>query len=169
MNACRILDRLWEAEQCEPDVHLRSDYRQAFICVSLASRGETQPFVESSYRIYGKHPDKVWPHILATSKAKLGNEFSVWYDAAGNLRPDIPKRTSLPVTAHPDEVMPVRLAAVLMFPKLEVQLANVAQSGSVRRPKKREGNLYEMPAASRSAESQLLRILPAEGEESNAS
>jgi hypothetical protein len=112
-----VLNRLWGAEQSESDIHLRSDYRQSWICVSLASRGERQPFVESSYRIYGKHPDKVWPHILATRKAKLADEFSDWFDAAGNLRPDLPKKTSLPVTAHPDEQVPVRLAAVLKFPE----------------------------------------------------
>src|SRR5215471_13894137 len=115
----RILDRLEEAERAEPDIHLRSDYRQAFICVSLASRGEREPFVTSSYRIFGIHPDKVWPHILATRKAKLGEEFSDWFDAAGNLRPDLPKKTSLPVTPHPDAQVPVRLAAVLMFPEKE--------------------------------------------------
>jgi hypothetical protein len=117
VNACRILDRLWEAERTEPDIHLRSDYRQAFICVSLASRGEREPFVTSSYRVYGIHPDKVWPQIVASRKAKLGEEFLDWYDAAGNLRPDLPKKTSLPVTAHPDEQVPVRLAAVLRFPE----------------------------------------------------
>ena len=113
----RILNRLWKAGNLEPDIHLRSDYRQAFICVSLASRGVAEPFVESSYRLYGTHPDQVWPKIMATRRAKLGDEFSDWYDSAGNLRPDIPKKTSLPVTPHPDEQVPARLAAVLMFPK----------------------------------------------------
>jgi len=117
VNACRILDRLWEAEQSESDIHLRSDIRQAFICVSLASRGVAEPFVESSYRLYGTHPEQVWPKIMATRRAKLGEEFSDWYDAAGNLKPDIPKKTSLPTTPHPDEQVPVRLAAVLKFPK----------------------------------------------------
>jgi hypothetical protein len=120
VNACRILDRLEEAESSEPDIHLRSDYRQAFICVSLASRGEAQPFVESSYRIYGIHPDKVWPQIMANRRAKLGKEFADWFDQAGNLKPDIPKKTSLPMTPHPDVEVPVRLAALLMFPKKEV-------------------------------------------------
>jgi len=120
VNACRILDRLEEAERSEPDIHLRTDYRQSWICVRLAGRGVAQPFVESSYRLYGKHPDKVWPHILATRKAKLGDEFRDWYDAAGNLKPDIPKKTSLPTTPHPDVEVPVRLAAVLQFPKKEV-------------------------------------------------
>ena len=113
----RILDRLEEAERREPDIHLRSDIRQAFICVSLASRGEPEPFVTSSYRIYGSHPDQVWPKIMANRKAKLGQEFTQWYDAAGNLRPDIPKKTSLPVKAHPDEQISVRLSAVLKFPE----------------------------------------------------
>jgi len=75
-----------------------TDYWRACICVSPASRGEPEAFFESSYRIYGKHPDKVWPHILATRKAKhtrkakLGEEFRKWYDAAGNRKPDIPKK-----------------------------------------------------------------------------
>lgn len=161
MNACRILERLEEAERSEPDIWLRTDYRQAFICVSLAYKGEQQPFVTSSYRVFGIHPEKVWPAIMAKRKAKLGKEFSDWYDTAGNLKPDIQKKTSAPVTAHPDEQVPARLAAVLQFPKLGVQLANVEQAGSVRRPKKAKGRLYEMPKTSRSAEHQPLRILPA--------
>ena len=71
----------------------------------------------TSYRIYGSHPDDVWPKILANRKAKLGKEFSEWYDAAGNGKPDIRKKTSVPVTPHPDKQVPARLAAVLMFPK----------------------------------------------------
>jgi hypothetical protein len=161
MNTCRILDRLWEAERCEPDIHLRSDYRQAFITVSLASKGNTEPFLSASYAVYGIAPEKVWPRIMADRKAKLGKEFADWFDVAGILKPDIPKKTSLPVTPHPDEQVPARLAAVLMFPKLEVQRADVEQAGSLRRSKKSKGNLYEMPAASRSAQHQPLRILPA--------
>lgn len=64
------LDLSEEAERSEPDIHLRSDYRQALICVLLASRGEAHPFVESSYRIFGKHPDKVWPHILGDTEGE---------------------------------------------------------------------------------------------------
>jgi len=40
--------------------------------------------------------------------------------AAGNLKPDLPKKTSLLVTPHPDEQVPVRLAAVLKFSRKEV-------------------------------------------------
>ena len=163
MNACRILDRLWEAEISEEDIWFRQDYRQVFITVSLASKGNTEPFVAASYTLYSLHPDKVWPRILANRKARLGKEFADWYDQAGNWKPEIPGKK--PAVYIPDEqpvrVINERLAAVLMFPKLEVQSANVEQAGSVRGSKENKGNLYEMPAASRPAEPQSLRILPA--------
>lgn len=54
-----------------------------------------------------------------TREARLGKEFLDSYDAAGNLKPDIPKKPGAPVTAHTDEQLPARLAAMLMFPKKE--------------------------------------------------
>jgi hypothetical protein len=163
MNACRILDRLQKAELSEPNIWYRQDYRQAFICVSLARRCEPQPFITSSYRIYGLHPSKVWPMIMAKRKARLGKEFADWYDQAGNWKPDIPGKK--PAVYIPDEqadrAINERLAAVLIFPKLEVQSANMEKAGSVRRSKKTKGNLYEMPATARSEKHQPLRILPA--------
>ena len=163
VNACRILDRLEAAELAEPDIWFRQDYRQAFICVSLARKGERQPFVQSSYRIFGKHPDKVWPQIVATRKAKLRKEFTEWFDHAGNLKPDIPGKKPVPYV--PDErverAINERLAAVLMFPKRKVSIEDVEQTGSKRRPKESKGNLYEMPSPSRSEKPQPLRILPA--------
>jgi hypothetical protein len=162
VNACRILEHLQKAELSESDEWFRQDYRQAFICVSLASRGERQPFITSSYRVYGSHPDKVWPKIMADRKARLGKEFAEWYDAAGNRKLDIPgKKPSIYIDEQAERATNKRLAAVLMFPKREVQSANVEQAGSVRGPKKTKGNLYEMPAASRSEKHQPLRILPA--------
>jgi hypothetical protein len=119
MNVCRILNRLEEAERSEPDSWLRHDIRQAFITISLAQKGSPMPFIEASYAVFGKHPDRVWPHIMANRKAKLGKEFGDWFDQAGNLKPDIQKKTSAPVTTHPDEQVPANLAAVLMFPKRE--------------------------------------------------
>lgn len=169
MTASRILDRLMEAEMSEPEIWFRQDYRQAFICVSLASRGEAQPFVTSSYRIFGIHPDNVWPQIMAKRKAKLGKEFPEWFDQAGNLQPDIPKKTSLPITPHPDVQVPVRLAAVLMFPRIEAHDEDVEQTDSERRPKESKGNLYEMPSKSPSEKPQPLRILFAETEDRDAS
>jgi len=54
---------------------------------------------------------------MANRRAKLEKEFANWYDQAGNRKPDTPKKTIVPVTPHPDEQVPARLAAVLMFPK----------------------------------------------------
>jgi hypothetical protein len=162
MTTGRILDRLEQAELAESDVWLRQDYRQAFICVSLARKDETEPFVASSYRIYGTHPDLVWFKIQANRHAKLGKEFGQWWTEDGILLPDIgvPKKPSIYIDEGAEAFCNERLAAVLMFPT-GVQRANVEQAGSVRRPKEKKGNLYTMPAASRSAEHQSLRILPA--------
>jgi len=162
VTADRILDRLQKAELAESDVWFRQDYRQASICVSLARRGETAPFVTSSYRMFGTHPDLVWGKIQANRHARLGNEYGQWYSHDGLLLPDIgvPKKPAFNEAA--ERFTKERLAAVLMFPKiLEVQRADVEQAGGVRTAAKRKGILYEMPPASRPAEHQPLRILPA--------
>lgn len=69
----RILARLIQCEAHEPDVWLRDDYRQAFIAVSFAARGIPEPFVEASYVMYGLHPEKLYPAILARRSALLGS------------------------------------------------------------------------------------------------
>lgn len=68
----RILARLVVFEAREPNPHLRDDYRQAFITVSFAAKGHPYPFVEASYVMYGLHPDKLYPSILARRSALLG-------------------------------------------------------------------------------------------------
>ena len=80
----RILARLVQAEAHEPHVWLRDDYRQSFITIALAAKGSALPFVEASYRMYGPHPDKLWPAIVARRKAQLGAEYSNFYDANDN-------------------------------------------------------------------------------------
>lgn len=84
----RILARLVQlaARAHDVDIRLSDDYRQAFVIVSLAERGNPIPFVESSYICYGLHPDKLWPAIVARRKADLGKEYSRWYDENDNLR-----------------------------------------------------------------------------------
>jgi hypothetical protein len=107
----RIMARLIQAEAHETDIWLRQDYRQAFICVSLAAKGNTEPFLVSSYQVYGIHPDKVWPKILWNRAAKLGREFSEWWDTAGNRKPDLPKKPQAKQPEIPNE----RIAALLKF------------------------------------------------------
>jgi hypothetical protein len=72
--ANRVLARLIQLEAHEPDVWLREDIRQSFITLSLALKGYSQPFVAASYRMYGLHPDKLYPAILARRKMLLGSE-----------------------------------------------------------------------------------------------
>jgi hypothetical protein len=68
----RILARLIQAETHEANPHFRDDIRQAFITVSFAAKGDTQPFVNASYRMYGLHPDKLYAAIEARKRAQLG-------------------------------------------------------------------------------------------------
>lgn len=75
----RILSRLAAAESHEPNPHIQSDYRIAWITVSLASRGSPQPDVEASYRVLGLHPTKVWPAIVARREALLGEFYAQFH------------------------------------------------------------------------------------------
>jgi hypothetical protein len=104
----RILARLIQSEAREVNPHFKSDHREAFIVVALAAKNDTHPLVSASYRMFGVAPDKVWPHILADRQAKLGKEYSQWYDSAGNLKPEalpspIPKKPSQSVTRDSKE------------------------------------------------------------------
>jgi hypothetical protein len=74
-NCCadRIRAELIRAEAHESNPHFKDDIRQAFIVVSLAAEGHPQPMVEASYRMFGLHPDKVYPAIVARRRAILGS------------------------------------------------------------------------------------------------
>ena len=52
-------------------------------------------FIESSYVMYGVHPDQVWAKRMHDRRILLGKEFPQWCDDAGNFRPDIPKKPTL--------------------------------------------------------------------------
>lgn len=90
----RILARLALAESRELNPALRADIRQAWIIVFLAAKDDPQPLITSSYEMFGTHPDNVFTRIQAERRAKLGQEFSDWYDSAGNLKPELPKKSS---------------------------------------------------------------------------
>lgn len=70
----RILARLIQLEAHERDIWEQENYRQAFITLCLALKGDPEPFVAASYRMYGLHPEKLWPAILARRAALLGSE-----------------------------------------------------------------------------------------------
>lgn len=85
----RVCARLIQAEAHEPNTSLRSDYRQAFICVSLASKGNTEPFLSSSYAVHGIAPEKVWTRVVNNRKSRLGREYFQFFDSNDMPRPDV--------------------------------------------------------------------------------
>jgi hypothetical protein len=86
---------------------------------------------------------------------KLGREFSAWFDAAENLKLDLPnKRSTIYIDEESERATRERLAAVLAFPKTAAHFAVLVE-------KQTKGTLYEMPSATRTAARQSLRILPA--------
>jgi len=150
----RVIARLDEAELREPDIWFRQDVRQARIVVALARKGDPAPLVTSSYTVYGLHPDNVWPAILAKSRAKLGREYSEWFDASGMMKPDIPKKPSIYIDEEAERATRERLAGVLMFPRTVLQFADMEQ-------KSKEGKVVQMPSSTQIEARKSLRILPA--------
>lgn len=84
---------------------------------NLASKGNTEPFVMASYAVQHCHSDDVWPRIVANRKAKLGREYELWFDAAGNLKPDgIPKKPATRADARKLlRILPAEPPAPLRF------------------------------------------------------
>jgi hypothetical protein len=71
----RVVERLTQAEACEPNPHYRDDLQIARLTVHYAATGEAvlcPPHVLASYAVLGLHPEKVWPAIEARRKALLG-------------------------------------------------------------------------------------------------
>lgn len=84
----RVIARLWQFEVREPDFSFQTDYRITYIALLFASRGVKNPLVHASYLVLGLHPSKVWPSIVARRKALLGKEYPLFYDEAGNWKPE---------------------------------------------------------------------------------
>lgn len=98
--AIRVMERLQLAESREPEPYYQQHIRQAWIIVSFLHKGTPDAFVQSSYVVYGVHPDYVWPNIVADRKARLGVEYHDFYDSADVLRPDIAKFSPTPADTH---------------------------------------------------------------------
>lgn len=103
--ADRVLVRVEESEKREIDSWLRDDLRQSWISLSTFWHGKFptfwDAFMDASYRMYGLHPDQVWPSIVAKRRAKLGPLYSVLYDEN-----DLPRTEDLSVGPPPKK--PVR-------------------------------------------------------------
>jgi len=80
----RLLVRLVEAEEREPDAWFRDDYRIARVTVGLARKGSPIPHIEATYAVLGVHPDQVWPRIVARRHAILGAEYEAFFGGASS-------------------------------------------------------------------------------------
>jgi hypothetical protein len=88
----RLVDYLQEAAIAECNVHFRADYQIATLIVLHCKRGDAvkcSPHVLATYELLGCHPDQVWLNIVKRRKAILRDEYTYWYDAAGNPRNSI--------------------------------------------------------------------------------
>jgi hypothetical protein len=94
----RVLAHLTLAEAKEINPHYRDDIRIAWLTCQWAFDGVLEPHVAASYRVLGVHPNSVWDKLTERRQALLGDEYPDFYDAAGNMRPDVPKK---PVTGIP--------------------------------------------------------------------
>jgi len=145
VTIARVLSRLEDAERREDNLWFQQDVRQARTIVALVMKNDPQPFVTSSYRIYACHPDFVWANIVTNRRAKLGDEYDLWYDSSGMMRPDVPKKPSIVFDEEAEGA-----TNVVMFP--------ARQSAALE---KKSGKLLEMPSATQIEARQSLRILPA--------
>ena len=102
-RVARILSRMaWQEATEKRNPHVKADRRIAWITVKWSLEGVPSSshyaalpaFTAATFTVLRCAPDEVWPRILANRKEKLGAEYSDWYDAAGNLRPDAPKKDS---------------------------------------------------------------------------
>ena len=109
----RILSRMaWQEATEKRNPHLRADRRIAWITAKWSLEGVPASshyaallaFTAATLTVLRCAPDEVWPRILANRKEKLGAEYSDWYDAAGNLRPDAPKKDSASAGLRKTEV-----------------------------------------------------------------
>lgn len=64
----RILAYLAVAEQGEPDVWLRDDYRIAWLTVLYSANGRPSPWDWAFNRVVGGHPAKVIPQLVARAR-----------------------------------------------------------------------------------------------------
>ena len=88
----RIVVYLRSAAERPDNQEFWDDYCIAWMTVAKACKGESAPHFWATYEHLGTAPEKVSQMILADKRLKLGKEFSSWYDAAGNRKPDVPKK-----------------------------------------------------------------------------
>jgi len=161
-NVCeRITARVQECIDKERDFWLRDDYQIAWLTVRWSFKGVPEwncnsdhPYVAETFTVLQRHPDDVWPVIMENRKARLGKDYSDWYDASGMMKPDIPKKKpAIVIDEEAERATRERLAGVLMFPTTALQFAAMEREA-------KNGKPIEMQSATQIEARQSLRILP---------
>jgi hypothetical protein len=137
-DADHVLAALIQLEAHEPNPHLRDDYREMFIAIRLGLKGDPEPLVSASYRMFGLHPDKVYAAILARRKALLGKEM----EAVNELpRLSDGARENRPTESGRNVLGKVRLQSAAAIPAKEISLTLPSPKKpvqSVKSPRKEE-------------------------------
>jgi|SRR5690349_14475504 hypothetical protein len=93
--ADRIIGRLLASEKAEASPVFRTDYGQSRVLIGLCLEGNPQPFIDSSYQMYGCHPGCVFEKVMAQRRAKLGRQYSLWYDKGRKLESELARDSRL--------------------------------------------------------------------------
>ncbi|HEY1800042.1 MAG TPA: hypothetical protein VGG46_03825 [Terriglobales bacterium] len=90
----RVIAYLRSASEEQENKIYWDDYCIAWMTVAKAAHGESHPHFWATYEHLGTAPEQIWPMIMAKRRNNLGPQFASWFDQAGNLRPDLPKKSS---------------------------------------------------------------------------
>jgi hypothetical protein len=88
----RIIAYLRSASEAPENRNYWDDYCISWMIVAKAAHGEASPHFWATYEHLGTAPAQIWPMVLAKRKNTLGRDFASWYDQAGNVKPDVPKK-----------------------------------------------------------------------------
>lgn len=102
----RIVEYLRLAAERQENRQFWDDYCIAWMTVAKAYRGEEHPHFWATYEHLGTAPQQIWPMVMAKRRNNLGPHFSSWYDQAGNLKPDVPKKPSASEEVFQERIRP---------------------------------------------------------------
>lgn len=88
----RVVAYLRSAAELEENREFWDDYCIAWMTVAKSAQGEKSPHFWATYEHLGAAPEQVHEMVLGNRRSKLGANYVLWYDQAGNLKPDAPKK-----------------------------------------------------------------------------
>ena len=88
----RVVAYLRSAAELEVNREFWDDYCIAWMTVAKAAQGEKAPHFWATYEHLGAAPQQVHEMVLGNRRSKLGANYFLWYDQAGNRKPDVPRK-----------------------------------------------------------------------------